>query len=68
LPHFGALRPREIAILHHTLVATPHVVYQDVDRAGLAEDQIERRFNLGVDAMVAADAGNPLIETLVIRR
>jgi len=43
-------------------------IHQDVDRAGLAPDQIERRFNLGVDAMVAAYSGNPLIETLVIRR
>jgi hypothetical protein len=34
----------------------------------LAEDQIERRFHLSVDAMVAADAGDPCIETLVIRR
>jgi hypothetical protein len=28
----------------------------------------ERRFNLGVDAMVAPDAGNSLIEALLVRR
>jgi hypothetical protein len=50
------------------LVATPHVVHQDVNRVGLADDQFERRFHLGVDSMVAADACNPLMETLMVRR
>jgi hypothetical protein len=29
--------------------------------------RVECRFHLGVDAMVAADARDPLIDTLVIR-
>src|SRR5207302_963194 len=62
------LEPRERAILDHALVAAPHVVHQDVDGVAFADDQIERRFDLSVEAMVAADARDPLIETLVIRR
>ena len=62
------LGPGEIAILDHALVATPHVVHQDVDRVGLADDQVERRFHLDVESMVAADAGDLLIEKLMIRR
>jgi hypothetical protein len=35
---------------------------------GLADDQVERCFHPDVEPMVAADAGDPFIETLVIRR
>ena len=62
------LGPGEIATLNHALVTTPDVVHQDIDGAGLAEDQVECRFHLGVAAMVAADTRDPLIDTLVIRR
>ena len=62
------LGPGEIAILGHALVSTPDAIHQDVDRIGLADDQVERRFHLGVDSMVAADARDPLVQTLVIRR
>ena len=60
------LRPREVVILHHAFVATPRTVHRDVDRAGLAENQIECRFDLNVDAMITPDAGNPLLERPVI--
>ena len=62
------LAPGESAILDHTLVATPHVVHQDVDGVAVANDQIERRFHLDVESMVAADARDPFIERVVIRR
>src|SRR5260370_430233 len=62
------LGPGENAILNHPLVATPHAVHQDVNRVGLVDDPVERRFHLAVDSMVAADACNLLLETLVIRR
>jgi hypothetical protein len=62
------LGPGEIAILDHALVSTPNAIHQDVDRIGLADDQLERRFHLSVDSMVAADARDLRIETLVIRR
>jgi hypothetical protein len=39
-----------------------------VDRIGLANDQVKRPFHIAVEPMVAADARDPLIEALVIRR
>jgi len=55
------LAPGESPILDHALVAAPHVVHQDVDRARLAGDPVERRFHLRVHPMVAADTRDPLI-------
>src|SRR5207253_2306863 len=61
-------RPGERPIFDHALVATPHVVHQNVDRARLAEDAIERRLDVGVDSMVASNARDPLVDWLVIGR
>jgi hypothetical protein len=49
------------------LVTAPHAAHQDIDRVGLADDQVERRFHLDVDSMVAAYTRDLLIETLVNR-
>ena len=61
------LGPGELAILDHALVAAPHVVHQDVDGTVALEDALERRFDLGVIAMVAADRRDPFIEPPIIR-
>src|SRR6185369_5054516 len=50
-------RPRELAILHHVVVAAPDVVDEDVD-AALAQDARERRVYLRVDAVIATDGGD----------
>jgi hypothetical protein len=56
------LGPGEIAILDHALVSAPHTVHQDVDRVGLADDEVECGFHLNVLSMVAADPRDLLIE------
>src|SRR5262245_45093225 len=60
------LRPSELAIFDHALVAAPHIVHEDIDRPGLADDQIECCFHLDVILMVAADSGDLLVEAPVI--
>jgi hypothetical protein len=45
-----------------------YAVHQDVDRVGLADDQLECGFHLDVFSMVAANPRDLLIETLVIGR
>src|SRR5215213_9178872 len=61
------LRPGELPSIHHTLVAAPHVVHQDVDDIGLTKNQIERRVHLPVVAMIATNTGDLFIEPLEIR-
>src|SRR6266853_4854720 len=62
------LGPSESTILDHAVVATPHVVHKDVDRVSFAHDSHKRVSNLDIVSMVAADAGNLLIDTPVIWR
>src|SRR5207247_7732212 len=51
------LRPGELAVLNHPLVATPDVVHKKIDVAGFGENPAERRVNFGVHAMIAAERG-----------
>ena len=62
------LRPREIAILDHPLVAAPHIVDQDVDTLGLGKDFLERGFDLRVLTVVTTNRRCLLVDQLVIRR
>src|SRR5207247_1474205 len=66
LPEWPA--PGEFAVVDHALVAAPDTVHQDVDRIGVSRDARECRFDLTVVPMVAADAGDVIIEGLVLRR
>src|SRR5262245_46101735 len=54
------LRPGENAILDHILVATPHIIHKYIDGPGFAVDLLKSGFHLCVEAMVAADACDPV--------
>jgi hypothetical protein len=56
------LRPGECPVLDHLLVPAPDVVDEDVDPLRLPGDTIERGRHLGIEPMVAANAGDALID------
>jgi hypothetical protein len=60
--------PRERPIDDHPVVAAPHRVHQDVDRAGVRQHLRERAFDLLVVSVVAADGADAFPDDLAVRR